>query len=53
MFRAAFEQAGGLDTTFHFLLDHQLWIKIAALGKILHVPQTWAAARSIGVRPPR
>lgn len=43
--RAAFERAGGLDTTFHFMLDHQLWIKIAAQGKILHVPQLWAAAR--------
>jgi len=43
--RGAFEKAGGLDTTFHFLLDHQLWIKIAAQGKILHVNQTWSAAR--------
>ncbi len=45
MRRTALEKAGGLDTTFHFLLDHQLWTKIAAQGKILHVPQTWAAAR--------
>jgi glycosyltransferase involved in cell wall biosynthesis len=43
--RAAFEKSGGLDTAFHFLLDHQLWIKIAQRGKILHVNQTWAAAR--------
>lgn len=43
--REAFEKAGGLDTTFHFLLDHQLWIKVAAQGKTLHVPQLWAAAR--------
>lgn len=43
--RDAFEKAGGLDTTFHFLLDHQFWIKIAAQGKILHVNQTWSAAR--------
>jgi len=41
----AFEKAGGLDTSLHFLLDHQLWIKIAAGGKILHVPLTWSAAR--------
>jgi glycosyltransferase involved in cell wall biosynthesis len=46
MRRAAFEQAGGLDTSFHFLLDHHLWIRIAAQGRtIVHVPQTWAAAR--------
>ncbi len=43
--RAAYEKTGGLDTTFHFLLDHHLWIRFAQQGKILHVPQTWAAAR--------
>ena len=43
--RTAFEKAVGLDTTFHFLLDHHLWIRIAQQGKILHVPQTLAAAR--------
>jgi glycosyltransferase involved in cell wall biosynthesis len=43
--REAFERTGGLDTTFHFLLDHHLWIRIAQQGKILHVPQTWSAAR--------
>lgn len=43
--RAAYEKAGSLDTTFHFLLDHHLWIRIAQQGKILHVPQVWAAAR--------
>jgi GT2 family glycosyltransferase len=45
MRRAAFEKAGGLDPAFHFLLDHHLWIRIAAQGRVLHVPQTWAAAR--------
>jgi len=39
------EQTGGLDIGFHFLLDHHLWIRIAQVGKILHVPQTWSAAR--------
>ena len=34
-----------LDSTFHFLLDHYLWIHIAQRGKILHIDQTWAAAR--------
>ena len=42
---SAFRQAGGLDTTFHFLLDHQLWIKLAQQGEIIHVHQTWAVAR--------
>jgi len=43
--RSTLEKAGLLDTTFHFLLDHHLWIRIAQHGKILYVPQTWAAAR--------
>ena len=43
--RESFERTVGLDTTFHFLLDHHLWIRIAQQGKILHVPQTWSAAR--------
>lgn len=45
MRREAFDRAGGLDTTFSLLLDHQLWIKLAALGQIDHVDETWAAAR--------
>ncbi len=45
MKRAAFERAGGLDTRFHLLLDHQLWIKLARQGPIVHVNDTWAAAR--------
>lgn len=43
--REAYEKTRGLDTTFHFLLDHHLWIRIAQQGKILHIPQIWAAAR--------
>jgi len=45
MRRTAFEKAGGLDLNFHFMLDHQLWIKLAAQGSIVHVNQTWSAAR--------
>jgi GT2 family glycosyltransferase len=43
--REVLEKTGMLEPTFHFLLDHHLWIRIAELGKVLHVPQTWAAAR--------
>lgn len=43
--RSALESAGGLDTTLHFLLDHQLWIRLAMQGQLIHVDQTWAAAR--------
>jgi GT2 family glycosyltransferase len=43
--RSAFEKAGPLETSFHFMLDHHLWIRLAQQGRILHVPQIWSAAR--------
>ena len=43
--RDALQKAGLLDTSFHFLLDHHLWIRLAGQGRILHVPQTWSVAR--------
>ena len=45
MRRSALQKTNGLDPTFHFLLDHLLWIRIAKQGRILHVDQTWSAAR--------
>jgi len=45
MRRSALEKTGGLDSTFHFLLDHLLWIRIAQQGRLIHADQTWAAAR--------
>ena len=45
MRRSALQKTSGLDSSFHFLLDHHLWIQLAQLGRILHVPQVWAAAR--------
>ncbi len=45
MRRSALQKTSRLDSTFHFLLDHFLWIQLAQHGKILHVDQTWAAAR--------
>lgn len=45
MRRSALLASGLLDTSFHFMLDHHLWIRIARLGKILHLPQMLAAAR--------
>jgi len=43
--REALERAGGVDPTYHFLLDHHLWLRIALIGRLLHVDETWAAAR--------
>jgi GT2 family glycosyltransferase len=45
MRREVFEQVNGLELNFHFFLDHHLWIRIAAQGKIVHVSQIWSAAR--------
>jgi len=43
--RSALEKAGLLDTSFHFMLDHHLWIRLAQEGTIMHMPQVWSAAR--------
>jgi len=43
--RALLEQTGMLDTNYHYLLDHHLWIRIARLAKPKYVPEPWAAAR--------
>jgi glycosyltransferase involved in cell wall biosynthesis len=45
MRRSALQKTSGLDPNFHFLLDHLLWVEIAQHGKLLHVNQTWSAAR--------
>lgn len=45
MRRAALEQAGYLDPSYHYLLDHQFWLRIARLNPIRHIPQAWAQAR--------
>lgn len=37
---------GLLNPEFHMVLDHNLWIRIAARGPILHVPQYWAVERT-------
>lgn len=43
--REAFQRVGGLDVSFHYMLDHHLWIRMAREGGLVYVPQTWAAAR--------
>lgn len=45
MRKAVLDQAGYLDTKYHYMLDHQLWLKIASLAPIKHVEGFWAAAR--------
>lgn len=46
MRRSALEAVGGLREQFQLILDHDLWVRLAAQGELAHVPQTWAAERS-------
>jgi glycosyltransferase involved in cell wall biosynthesis len=44
--RSVWEDAGGLDASYHFLLDHHLWLRMALNAPIKYVPgQVWSAAR--------
>jgi len=45
MRKSALERAGELDPSYHFLLDHQLWLRIARSAELKYVPEVWAAAR--------
>lgn len=44
MRRSVLERAGYLDLNYHYLLDHQLWLRMAALAPMQHVPRTWSKA---------
>jgi hypothetical protein len=45
MRRSILEEAGQLDPTYHFLLDHQFWLRLACRAPVRHIPALWAAAR--------
>ncbi len=45
MRRSVLEQAGLLDLSYHLLLDHQLWLRMARLAPMVYIPETLAAAR--------
>lgn len=45
MRRSVLEKAGMLDMSFHYLLDHHLWLRVALHTQILYIPQALAAAR--------
>lgn len=45
MRRSTLEAAGLLDPSYHFMLDHHLWLRMARLAPVQHVPELWAAAR--------
>jgi glycosyltransferase involved in cell wall biosynthesis len=44
MRRAVLEKAGYLDMSYHFMLDHQLWLRMGLQAGIRYVPQLWAGA---------
>jgi glycosyltransferase involved in cell wall biosynthesis len=43
--KTALDKAGFLDSSYHLLLDHQLWLRVGQLGEIIHVKEPWASAR--------
>jgi hypothetical protein len=45
MRRTVLEQAGALDTSYHYLLDHHLWLRMAQRAPFQHIADTWSAAR--------
>ncbi len=45
MRRSVLEQAGLLDESYHLLLDHQLWLRMAQRAPMIYIPETLAAAR--------
>jgi glycosyltransferase involved in cell wall biosynthesis len=46
MRRDSLFEAGLLPENFHLILDHVLWIRLAALGHIVHVNEFWAVERT-------
>ncbi len=45
MKRSLLDKIGYLDTSYHFFLDHQLWIRIARESEMIHQPRIWAVSR--------
>lgn len=46
MRREALEQAGFLASQYHMILDHSLWVRIAAHFPVLHVSEYWSVERT-------
>lgn len=45
MRRKMLERVGRLSTDFNYLLDHHLWLRMAAAAPFRYVAEPWAAAR--------
>lgn len=46
MRRRALEEVGFLNDSYHLILDHELWVRLAARYPILHVSRYWALERT-------
>ncbi len=46
MRRQVLEQVGYLNPDYHLILDHELWVRMAARAPLLHVPGFWALERT-------
>jgi glycosyltransferase involved in cell wall biosynthesis len=46
MRRDILQEVGYLNTQFHGILDHSLWVQIAARSSIVHIPEYWAVERT-------
>ena len=42
--RSLLEKVGYLDLTYHCLLDHHLWIRLAEQSGMAYIPSLWASA---------
>jgi glycosyltransferase involved in cell wall biosynthesis len=48
-FRASlWRQVGPLDPSFYFAMDYDLWVRLAALTKLVYIPKPWANFRLHG-----
>jgi len=45
MRKSALDAVGFLDPDYHYLMDHHLWLKIAAKYPLKYIDEFWAAAR--------
>lgn len=45
MRRSVLEKAGPLDVRFHYMLDHQLWLRMVQMAGMVYLPRRQAAAR--------
>jgi len=45
MKRSLVEKIGYLDASYHFYLDHQLWIRLSRVADFVHHPELWAVSR--------